>query len=103
MLLSTLHILLVLAVVLSTLAFLSVPILPEVSFLLGMFALPVWVATAYGANMIQVPVLVNSTTEFQLQRSDSIQWISIFGLLMVTLILYLASASYAEKAARGGR
>jgi hypothetical protein len=64
---------------------------PEVSFLTAMFAILLFVASAYGANMIEVytSVVANSTTSgtVTISRDPAIQWLSVAGMLLDAVLL----------------
>jgi len=107
MLASHLIVLFSIAVALSVLATLKVTSQPEASFLFSLFAILIFIVTAYYSNWIEIyDVYVTNTTSAvrtvsynvlgipTITRDTGLQWLSLFGLIYNTVILWLSSSAY---------
>lgn len=98
---SVLLLLFTLAVIVSVASIILLKGYPEASFLLALVGVVMFVATAYGANFIeiyQVTTPVANTTNPDvvvglpvITRSPALMWLSGFGMFFDGIILYLAA------------
>jgi len=92
LLLELVQTLLILAVIVTVLSLIFVPIRAEIGFFLALLAIPLWVYVAYSSNMIEIVDVATNTTTVYYDRG--VQTIAIAGLLFSALVLYLAGTTY---------
>lgn len=93
MLINFVELLLALSLLVTVLALIFAIAKPEIGFLLSLIAIPLWVALAYGANMVEVVDVATDTTKVYYDKG--IQFLAIGGLLFTAINIWLSSTMYA--------